>query len=32
MNSGMNGGIVVPSLDWLLGGSKIGGTYNKNFG
>ena len=32
MNSGMNGGIVVPSLDWLLGGSKIGGTYNKYFG
>lgn len=32
MNPGMNGGIVVPSLDWLLGGSKIGGTYNKYFG
>lgn len=24
--------IVVPRLDWLIGGSRIGGTYNKYFG
>lgn len=28
----MNSEIVVPRLDWLLGGSRIGGTYNKYFG
>ncbi|MBQ8028482.1 MAG: hypothetical protein IJ262_03635 [Clostridia bacterium] len=24
--------INVPRLDWLIGGSRIGGTYNKYFG
>ena len=28
----MNSDIVVPRFDWLLGGSRIGGTYNKYFG
>lgn len=28
----MNNEVIVPRLDWLIGGSRIGGTYNKYFG
>lgn len=28
----MENEVIVPRLDWLLGGSRIGGTYNKYFG
>lgn len=28
----MNGEIKVPRLDWLIGGSRIGGVYNRYFG
>lgn len=28
----MSNEITVPRLDWLIGGSRIGGTYNKYFG
>ncbi len=28
----MDNEIVVPRLDWLIGGSRIGGTYNRYFG
>ena len=28
----MENEIVVPRLDWLIGGSRIGGTYNKYYG
>ena len=28
----MDNEITVPRLDWLIGGSRIGGTYNKYFG
>ncbi len=28
----MENEVIVPRLDWLFGGSRIGGTYNKYFG
>ncbi len=28
----MDNEVIVPRLDWLIGGSRIGGTYNKYFG